>query len=492
MSSPLSEPMSGSMSTSALAVDSPSTLASQVPDTEELQDFAREHLAGRLDGSRGLVLSVPAPVAPPELLLAADGDPSTGVLWAPAQGAAMAGLGSSHHLRLRGAQRLQKLRRASNELFARLEEFHHPDSTAPAPRLLGGLSFAVGSADQGSWSPFGDGFFDLPRWLYRSDGEQASLSLNLPAGCEENPADLVRELGRILGVLETSGDDPATALAAWATGASPVSVEQMPEEVWHRQVEAIREAIAAGNFRKIVAARRAEVTFSRPLDPLSLLMRLRQCGPHCRRFTFQRPGLAFLGATPERLIRRQGHRIATEALAGSIGSGEGNGRRQGRRLLESQKDLGEHQLVVEHIIGRLQPLCRQLDWSREPQIRELRNLLHLHTPIRGELREDTHVLKLVELLHPTPAVGGVPAAAATRWIAEHELQARGWYAGPVGWFDAAGNGEFDVALRSCLLAGNRALVYAGAGIMLDSDPHLEYQETDLKQRSLLAALGVGE
>ncbi|MCB1034068.1 MAG: chorismate-binding protein, partial [Acidobacteria bacterium] len=180
--------------------------------------------------------------------------------------------------------------------------------------------------------------------------------------------------------------------------------------------------------------------------------------------------------------------IETEALAGSIGSGD----RQAARLLASHKDLGEHALVVEHLVERLRPFCDTLDWSTQPRIRELRNLLHLHTPIRGRLHRDTHILDLVAALHPTPAVAGVPAEAAVRWIAQRESTPRGWYAGPVGWFDAAGDGEFDVALRSCLLAGPTVWLFAGAGIMLDSDPEAEYQETALKQRSLLAALGVGE
>ena len=132
-------------------------------------------------------------------------------------------------------------------------------------------------------------------------------------------------------------------------------------------------------------------------------------------------------------------------------------------------------------------LLAELDFGRE-----LRNLQHLHTPIRGRLHEDTHILDLVATLHPTPAVAGVPAEPAVRWISERESTPRGWYAGPIGWFDAAGDGEFDVALRSCLLAGPTVWLFAGAGIMLDSDPELEYQETALKQRSLPAALGVGE
>lgn len=458
-----------------------------LPPAAELEDFAREQLAGRLSGSGVVMLSVPAPVAPPEILLDRIDGRDHGVFWASSSGASLVGVGSCHHLALSGDGRFEQLRQRSAELFERLELLSHPTLEPQRPRLLGGLSFAVGSADAAAWRAFGDGSFTLHRWLYRSDGDSASLSVALDGLAGEHPTAVASELGERLRLLERAAASPEAALAALDGSAVPVAVGQLPEEVWEAQVEAIREAIAAGRFRKIVAARRAEVSFSHELEPAALLSRLHSCGPHCRRFAFLRPSVAFLGASPERLIRRHGRSIATEALAGSIGSGS----QQAARLLRSSKDRSEHQLVVEHIVARLSPLCRGLDWSHEPQIRELRNLLHLHTPIRGELRTDTHVLDLVERLHPTPAVGGVPAAAATRWIAEHEAQPRGWYSGPVGWFDAAGDGEFDVALRSCLLSGTEALVYAGAGIMLDSDPRLEYQETELKQRSLLAALGVG-
>lgn len=145
--------------------------------------------------------------------------------------------------------------------------------------------------------------------------------------------------------------------------------------------------------------------------------------------------------------------------------------------------------MVDAIVRRLEPLCSCLHVAPEPRVRELREVLHLHTPIRGTLTRPRHVLELVEGLHPTPAVGGVPTAEALRWIPEHEPDERGWYAAPVGWFDAAGDGEFAVALRSCVLRGREAYLYAGAGIVRDSDPELEYHEMELKKQALLRALG---
>ena len=236
-----------------------------------------------------------------------------------------------------------------------------------------------------------------------------------------------------------------------------------------------------------MAARRADVELPQPIDPLAVLARLSHDFPTCNRFAFRRDGVTFLGATPERLIARRGLEIETEALAGSIKAGRED---QAEQLLSSSKDLEEHMLVVREILRHLEPRCARIDHPDRPQIRRLRHVLHLLTPITGTLREPAHVLELVAALHPTPAVGGVPSRESVKWILEHEPAARGWYASPIGWFDAAGDGEFAVALRSGLVHDRRAWIYAGAGIVRDSDPVKEYQETGLKQKALLGALGV--
>ena len=215
---------------------------------------------------------------------------------------------------------------------------------------------------------------------------------------------------------------------------------------------------------------------------LDVLERLEERFPGCTRFAFWRGDAAFLGATPELLISRRGTRVLSEALAGSTGHGDA------ARMLGSTKEREEHQLVVNAILAGLGPLCESLRSDPEPSIRELPNVLHMQTSIEGRLAEPTHILSLVQALHPTPAVGGVPTEDAIRWIVEHESLARGWYSAPVGWVDAAGDGEFVVALRSGLLRDGKAWVYAGAGIMADSDPDAEYAETELKMQALLGAL----
>jgi isochorismate synthase len=197
-------------------------------------------------------------------------------------------------------------------------------------------------------------------------------------------------------------------------------------------------------------------------------------------------GATFLGASPERLVRRSGTRVDADALAGSARSGTRRGTRPDA-LRSSAKDLAEHVLVVRAIRQALAPRCRRLSSPVRPSLRSFPGLRHLHTPIRGELRDETHVLELVEALHPTPAVGGFPRDAALRFLRSHEAP-RGWYAGAFGWFDAVGDGEFAVAIRSGLVRGRRADLWAGAGVVAGSTAPAEIDEIDGKLATMMRAL----
>jgi isochorismate synthase len=185
------------------------------------------------------------------------------------------------------------------------------------------------------------------------------------------------------------------------------------------------------------------------------------------------------------LLRKRGRSLETEALAGSIDAGADSPE---HRLRASPKELEEHELVVSAITGALAPVCGSPNLPSQPGVRSLKHILHLCTPIQARLHVDTHVLDLLERLHPTPAVGGVPTRAALDWIAATEAFDRGWYAGAVGWFDAMGDGDFNVALRSGLLQSDQARLYSGAGIVRESMATAEYAETTLKLAAMLASL----
>ena len=254
--------------------------------------------------------------------------------------------------------------------------------------------------------------------------------------------------------------------------------------------QALRE-IGQGLYHKIVLARARQLTTAEAFHPLGVLNHLRQHFPACYAFSIANGrGQSFIGASPERLGRVAGGRMHTEALAGSAprGTSASEDAALARDLQHSEKDLREHRLVLESIARRVADLGLQLEHAAQPRILGLANVQHLHLPISATLPAGVHVLDLIARLHPTPAVGGTPRAPAMAAIARLEPFARGLYAGPQGWVDHRGGGEFFVGIRSALVDGHAATVYAGAGIVAGSDPEKEFAETELKFQALIGAL----
>ncbi|MBN1827193.1 MAG: isochorismate synthase [Candidatus Eisenbacteria bacterium] len=432
------------------------------------------------------LVAVPAPVGRPEALLRAlDGDPA--FLWAPPEGAVSAGVGASFVLRHNGEDRLDALRDRAADFLESLDVTLHSDCPPFVPSLFGGLGFDAGGGKEEPWVGFEDGFFFLPRWWYARDGERAWLALT--RGGDDDRCDLrarIEELPRLFAAIEEDAGPEG--------GAAPGgTIEREPERaIWDDLVEEIRDGIHEGRFAKVVLARRARVNLAAPADPIGVVERLGASYPDCYRFAVRSGDGWFVGATPERLVRVRGVHVATEALAGTIAADGPIEERDARilTLLQSRKDLGEHDIVVGSIRRILEAFCLRLTVPPRPQVRELENAIHLQTPMAGLLARPTHILDLVGVLHPTPSVGGLPASEALRWIRNHEPHRRGWYAAPVGRFDAGGEGDFAAAIRSGVIRGDRAWIYAGAGIVRDSEPAKEYHETRIKMAPLLRALGI--
>ena len=252
--------------------------------------------------------------------------------------------------------------------------------------------------------------------------------------------------------------------------------------------------IEEGELRKVVLARTIEVTADRALDPKLLASRLRAVNPDAYTFAVPTDDGVLVGASPELLVSRRGVEVRSNPLAGSAprsGDAEED-RANADALIGSSKEQEEHAIVVEAIAETLRPVCEELTWDPEPVLRETPNVWHLSTRFRGVLREPAPTaLDLVAALHPTPAVAGEPREAALATIEELEPFDRGHYAGPVGWVDAEGDGEWAIALRCAELRGARAILYAGAGIVAGSDPARELDETERKFRAFLDALRWG-
>jgi isochorismate synthase len=253
-------------------------------------------------------------------------------------------------------------------------------------------------------------------------------------------------------------------------------------------------AVRAGSLEKVVLAREHVFRSEGARAPNAVFDGLARRHPRCSAFLVKRGDAAFVGASPERLVRVAWAEVRADALAGSAPRGATRERdaRLARDLLESKKEQEEHAVVVRALYDALLPLCSDLAVPEAPRVRTLAGIQHLHTPLTGRLRSgvDLPLLALAERVHPTPAVAGAPRDAALAWLRSHEELDRGWYAGGIGWMDLSGQGEFFVALRCALLRGDEARLFAGAGIVADSDAGAELSETYLKLRAVLGALEV--
>ncbi len=305
---------------------------------------------------------------------------------------------------------------------------------------------------------------------------------------EAFPAALLAAPESVRGPLAVPSEE---GIPAASPAELPPAEEVLSQKAWEVAVQTALEAIAVGALQKVVLARPVVLPLPTPADPVAVLQALHRSQPRAYCFLFEpQPGMAFVGATPELLARVQHGQVETVALAGSIARGrnEHEDALLGRQLLQSAKDRREHAAVVTAIRKTLVPLTRGLAAPSQPRLRRLPHIQHLETPLRGLLRPGIGLLEVAAALHPTPALGGVPRATALDFIAAHEPYPRGWYAAPVGLMFPDGSGELGVAIRSALLLGDRAVLYAGAGIVAGSDPAREWQETTLKLETMRRAL----
>jgi menaquinone-specific isochorismate synthase len=251
-------------------------------------------------------------------------------------------------------------------------------------------------------------------------------------------------------------------------------------------VESAREAIREGRLDKVVLSLQVLEVAASPFDLRRVVRRLAEDYPQCFTFAFE----SLVGASPELLVRREGRSVRSVPLAGSTrrGATGDEDAELGRRLLASRKDRWEHDLAVVTVVESLHPICRTLKIDPEPSVLRLANVAHLATEVVGELGGDPTALEIAGAVHPTAAVCGTPTRKALALIRALEGANRGRYAGPVGWVDARGDGEWAIALRCAALSGTTARLYAGAGIVSGSDPQAELEEARLKLRPVRSAL----
>ncbi|MFT4034803.1 MAG: isochorismate synthase [Patulibacter sp.] len=353
------------------------------------------------------------------------------------------------------------------------------------PILTGGLAFAPGGGHTATWHGYGDGDFTIPTIAIATHRDNATLTVTLAVHPADDPDQHLTDAKLATALLVPQPPEPADPFLAPPAVRSVLAASHFTEAV-ARAIHRIND----GEFDKIVLARELELRATQPWDTAELLHRLRDRYPGCFIFGVGRSGAAMIGASPELLLRREGQRAETVALAGSTRRSDDPSvdEHLADQLLNSPKDRHEHQLVVDRIRRTLTPHALWVAAADTPQVATIKNVHHLATPIRAQLDGRARLLDLVDALHPTPAVGGEPNAAALAAIPELEGLDRGWYAAPIGWTDRTGDGEFFVGLRSAIIRDTHARLFAGVGIVADSDPATELAETELKLGAMLSAL----
>jgi len=474
----------------------------------QLTDTDRERLAARLrlavrrarrtgrETLASLSLPLPRDVDPSAVVCASrrPGEPWF-VFEQPDRGrAALAALGETLTLQATGPERFANVADRWRALSAAAVS---DPADEPAGAGVGGGPIAVGGfafAGDGGGAPHWQGFepaslvvpeVALTRSRHREE-TRVGLTLTALASPDDLPEELLDRIEQRLSELRTSELpllDPAP------TGRFQVA-SVMPPEHYEQAVARAVERIAAGDLEKIVLAREVQVHAPQAYDPAAVFGVLREEFPSCFVFCVGRGDATLIAASPELLIRREGHRVSTLALAGSTrrSADPAVDEHLGERLLRDESYREEHAIVARRIERTLRPHAIWVAAAPEPELVRIANIQHLATPIRAQLAAPMEALELAGLMHPTPAVGGEPLERAAPLIPALEGLDRGWYSGPVGWTDATGDGEFCVALRCALLRGSVARCYAGNGIVRDSDPASELAETEVKLQALLPLL----
>ena len=447
---------------------------------DRAQHQLRQQVAALLTATNGahhgpVRASVPWPHTDPAHWLKAQG-PQTRIYWADRENhRTVAGLGEAD---VAFAAASASLRELAGHLGPMLSAC--PDGT----RYYGGMRFDPVPAAETSWQPFGAYRFVLPRFELHAGGQGCMLHCNLIPARDRAQRD---EVFRMIGALAVPNGPLPRPVPA------PVRRVNRPDRTdWYAMVSWALKTFNGKGLQKVVLAREACFAFAEPPEPVDLLVHLAAGTPSCFHFLFQPPGgPAFVGASPERLFRRRGRNIESEAVAGTRprGASASDDARLLDELLHSDKERREHEFVRMSLREELQPLATRFDLDEQPSEMKLANDRHLVSRVRATLRSGVTSLDVLDALHPTPAAGGYPTQAALRAIKEQEPFDRGWYAGPVGWI-GRNEADFAVGIRSGLVHGRQLSLYSGAGIVLGSTPGAEWAEIEHKLGGFTRVLGI--
>jgi salicylate biosynthesis isochorismate synthase/menaquinone-specific isochorismate synthase len=402
------------------------------------------------------------------------------------EGSAIAALGAVRTLEARGRGRFVSVSEGWRAITAQAIADEPKGPPGSGLVALGGFAFAPDGCGSPQWEGFKPASLVVPECSLARKAGQVWMTVNVSVAPDDTVEELQARVERRLAELR---EVPLPLLDPAPAGTYKV-VSSMPPSHYEEAVARAVQRIRGGELEKVVLAREVEVHAPVEHDPAPILGLLREAFPSCYVFAVGRGDATFLAASPELLVRREGQRASTVALAGSTrrSADPAVDDHLGEQLLQSEKDREENAIVARRIARVLGPHSVWVTAAPEPALVRVANIQHLGAPIRAQLRSPIGATQLASLLHPTPAVGGEPGQVAEQLIPALEGLDRGWYAGPVGWTDALGDGEFCVALRCALLRGALARCYTGCGIVRDSDPAAELAESEVKLEAMLPVL----
>lgn len=470
-------------------------MSASFPSADVARRLPRLLAAGQQEAARRghsmlVSLTVEIPSVEPAILFGR-GESHERILWEqPRQQFAMVAFGAAIRLNGQGEGRFSQIAVSWRSLLSRILRDSTPSCPLPTPISLGGFAFDSAHQTDSGWEEYPDALLVIPRFLFITCQSSSWLAVNVLVAPTCDRHTINGDLDSVISALHALSLENEAARRDAQAESIMVQHDEAQAARWKETIVSITNEIESGTLEKLVLARQVTAHASRSIDPGSVIHRLRSGYDHCTVFAFASTQSCFVGATPERLIRLEGTTVRTDCLAGSTrrGATPDEDRRLGEALLADHKERREHALVRDALHEALEPFCAHLTVPDAPSLLRMPNVQHLYTPLEGELKEADDIFSLAERLHPTPATGGLPRETARSLLRTYENFDRGWYAGPVGWVDGRGGGEFVVAIRSALLRGRDARLYAGCGIVVGSDPEREYQESCLKLRPMLWAL----
>ncbi|WP_106496828.1 isochorismate synthase [Lentibacillus sp. Marseille-P4043] len=362
---------------------------------------------------------------------------------------------------------------------------HNPYQTPGTGLIaLGGMAFDPKKAKSALWKKFKNSEFQIPQFTLTKNRTNYFITINTQATKDDHPVQLASELKRMeAGLLHETREFPNEAKLE--------SKQEIAPDQWKQVVKAATDEIKQNEAKKIVLAREMRLKLTKEAEITPVLNKLITTQTNSYVFAFEHDDDCFIGATPERLVKLENQQLLSTCLAGTAPRGKtaDEDREISQTLLLDSKNRDEHDFVVKMIRHAIKDYCTNIQLPDEPVVYPLKNLQHLYTPVRATLKDGYSIFDIIKKLHPTPALGGVPREKSLSFIRENEQLDRGWYGAPVGWLDSNQNGEFAVAIRSGLIQGDEASLFAGCGVVKDSNPEAEYEETMIKLTPMLSVLG---